>query len=101
MRDVFINLFIRVRDCRPVSPKQHAEIWELPHSLKRGKIVAHVSFRWIDQHRAKPDNVISGNERPDSLVVEAEVPTRMTRAMQSTQTDRRFAINHEHFVIFT
>ena len=48
MRNVLVDLLIRIGDGGPVSAKDHGKIRQRAQPLQRAEIVAHVSFRRID-----------------------------------------------------
>ena len=71
VRYVLIDLLIWISDRRPVSAKKDREIWYRAHPFERIKVVAHVTFRRIDQDRTKSDYVVTGKQRAGALVVKA------------------------------
>ena len=83
-----------------MSAEQDRQISERVHTRERVEIVAHVSFRRINQNRAEPDDVIAGNERAGALVVKTEVPARMTRSVERAQLDLRFTAKFQNLFVF-
>src|SRR5215510_1501225 len=80
--------------------QQNRKTGQQTHPLERRQIVAHVSLRWIDQHRAHADNVVASHQHAARVVVKTEMAQRVTGCVQRTQTNLRLAFEREDLVVF-
>ena len=71
MRNVFVNLVVRIGDRRAMAAEQNRQIRQSAHAFQRIKILAHIPFRRVDQNRSVSDDIVAGKQTARAFVVKA------------------------------
>src|SRR5207248_7645671 len=83
MRDVLFNLCARVANRGAMRAEEDGQMRERAQAFERVEIISHIAFGRIYQNRTDADDVVARHKRARPLLVETEMPARVTRRVQS------------------